>query len=235
MRRSAFLVGEGVDGSSELAVLDIFRSDFLKSFQYSQGDPGFQKALLYRVLNYYTNKAGGTLDIDMTLFDEIVRDFHMPGAHVAKLSTDDSGMVVRRKHTPEEAARQLKADLSDFRSIVTGDIYAAGRFDIPISEVCDETIRRDLYYQTEERAYRAQNDLHASYYREYILRGRDTGSEAFDAIFVSAADYLRDNESSELPFAHRLSNLIFEWNANHPGISFYPETPRAPLERLVTV
>lgn len=236
MHRSEVVFGEAARRSPVYAFLDTLRSDFLKSYPFSQGDPDLQLVLQVHLRSYYDEQAGGPVAVDTNLLNQIMTDLHMPfSSHLGTVEKDadgkdvkdENGEKVLRAYTPEEAEIQFEEDLMRFRTVMTkraGYEY----LDTSIACICSKMIARDIYFQTKRREYRA-SDPHSSYFREYILRRKRTGSDAFDAVFANTAAYVETTEPNDFPFFSALLNLEAEWLANHEGLVFFPEPRRIPL------
>lgn len=102
-------------------------------------------------------------------------------------------------------------------------------------------VNADTNYQSEKRPGRSirediisdsNNDPHASFVREYVLHGSESGHEAFDALFGELRDmaigFTTDKDAYKMDDPYEvltsdLSSLAALWESNHSGERFWDD------------
>src|SRR5581483_1481571 len=218
--------------------VETMRRDFLKAIRFGQGNQAVTIAFYGAVSSFYLEKSGRYPLTNAALFEafdaEFIPDsFHLPGAHVDYAYIDGSREVPL---TPEMVSEDFAAQIGVYRKALAGEEVSWHRRDLE-SWLCAELVDLDHRFQIKERRYRA-SDPHTSYFREYVLLQKATGSEAFHAIFGALSRYMQSEISPEV--SARLDALIPAWEHNHPAMLFYPpevgsSTLQVPLSNVVTV
>ncbi len=206
----------------ETQKLDLMKSlnrDFYLSFKFSQGKPRIQ-TLLFEGLGIFYKENLKSEDIDWITNseEELQKNLAVQLAPKTHYVIHDmfKNPEARGPILDSEAETEFKAE----SLIFVGILGSTDRFDTGLDDeaVCLQTIIRDQAYQIRHRKYQAP-DPHASYFREYILLQKPTGSEGFDSIFQSANDFVTNGEVST-DIRSGIKNLSEDWQSNHPGEQF---------------
>ena len=116
-------------------------------------------------------------------------------------------------------------------------------------EILTGMIKSDLAYQYKERPGRIASDFlpddrqdrHGSLVRRHLLMDNKVGNKTFDHLFAKMAPIVRQLEHLEetkpagtapddldsLSMEEAMQHLIFQWERNHPGERFFPQTQAA--------
>jgi hypothetical protein len=185
--------------------------DFLNTFKYSQGDPTLQTLLTTLVRDQYEHIDKGAREAiprALTIVSSRVGNFAVPGKH--KIIDDTFRW------------NEYNRAFDEFRKSLVKPDYMPSSLPVDRPErllyMADRIERRDRYFIAQGRPNRkTDGELYDSHLRTYILDGRDTYSDAFNAIFHDARQQL----VSVYPQTG-LDVLQEEWEHYHPEQEFYP-------------
>jgi hypothetical protein len=193
--------------------------DFFLSFQFSQGSKLTQNTLFILLNRYYQE------NVDQTVLDQTIGD---PNQLLSKFRT---------LNLPKSHSQKLGVSLEDKASAMSIEFEEEGVKFINIlcstkpdltlvtaADVCKSTIFNDVGYQNPSfpRSYRAV-DPHGSYFRDYILTDKSTGSDAYDSIFHQAFESYANGQLDNDGLTE-LKKLERMWNNNHEEQNFWLPT-----------
>ena len=217
-------VGEGVPDQkvqAELAASLIH--DFYLSFKFSQGDGLSQDWLISYLAYYYRSVA----DCDQTILDSILSNQQVAG-RVAKLRPP-------ARHSTERLSNRE----DEFRSVYDELRRVLSTTEQPVPTVSDlrhialEILNRDKKYVISDMGRPNPHehtgvDLHESFFREYIIMAKPTGSEAFDHMYLAIRSSLIGpvDDAGTLGITddtirERAMALAPQWELRHPGETFF--------------
>lgn len=120
-------------------------------------------------------------------------------------------------------SRGLKGPQNEFKNRLYGFLTVlkgppVGDYTDILRRIGAHTVDRDVRYQDAKR-YHSPEDVHKSYFREYILGLEPTGNESFDYLFgLVAATF--DSEWLARSGIVELDDLVDGWHASHPNDVF---------------
>lgn len=261
-------MSESKTPETELVRLTPFESavlrDYYHSFRHSQGDPRLQGMLMLYIVKHYDYKDVGNISDLKNKLDKFISEMSIPEEHTHILMDEETKQDVLLDHQ--------KAQYTDFgfqrswlRLIATlervfldrpnpqdVDLYGFYRELYnqslwPKSKLLLEIAARVLYvdgnYQIRERPNRkVGRDPHASFFRNYVIDGKLTGSPVYDKLYndvgklfeslgigeiTSLNELRRKGEEVGLSgyevtrIAEIYSDLQSSWEGRHEGQKFF--------------
>lgn len=191
--------------------------DLYLSFRYSQGEEATQR-IFFRHLNYFyrTSMDSGSI----ALLDTIVakktivnraEKLSIPGRH--------------KPRTNDDASRTFKVNAQRFRKRLLEQPVALDTYDLDI--VAMGIAYSDFTFQWAISPRQNPNgddghDPHYSYFRDYVLGLRPTGSEGFDSLFADIHSRLINEPPAFVRTLGQIAQLVPKWEETHEGEFFYP-------------
>lgn len=177
--------------------------DFYQSFRFSQGEPSNQRLMLQGIAEKYSpGLRAGLKDYSQALYARLV-SLEIPESHSSFDTDGPNAFEVETEtlmHTlvGEQQYPELERN----------------------SHIAEGMIATDTVYQRPDvgRVHRA-SDIHLSYFREYVLLAKPTGSRAFDGLFADINQQFLDGKCD--PFVYeRFDRLAADWEKAHPDEAF---------------
>lgn len=210
--------------------------DFYNSFRFSQGDANLQESIYKALGDFYSSQLlqeeRETVASILPALGQRALRLALPKAHLDK---DKTVTNEQRKNAADRGISPVaEAFRREWRSFSTWHLEMIDSSEASDFQLNPETVQkiavgianRDRIHQTKSRPGRAEDaDPHLSYFRDYIVFGKPTGSEAFDTIFAQAHGMITSPEENRVQYA--ALELAYKWEAAHPGQSFFTPTEQA--------
>jgi len=191
------------------------RRDFFLSFKFSQGESGFQGELLRSLVAYYQEQPMLTCE-ELNQIDCYPESLVLPRFHYRRNSGSTSPANVLGQENIHWALLLKAYGKAQRGNKCYGRSYPARKRGLLTS-----MIHRDTVYQASARPT-LPIDPHRSFFREYVLLDKETGSRAFDWLHDSLRDHVTAAEEPLINYT-RIHHLVSRWELAHPDQQFWPE------------
>jgi hypothetical protein len=190
---------------------DNLYNDFFLQFRYAQGYPFLTKKFFELLRAHQTAGIYGSLQQ------------HLPVV-LPELEQEALAVVTPRYHAGMSKAEQsndAQINWETYKTLLTskGAMPVDGsQYNKMLRGATDDMIVRDHYFQSHRRGNMPAPELHASFFRRYVLQGADPESPAFNEIFRRMPQ-----QCSDLIVQTSLRQLHRAWQPNHRGQTFYDQ------------
>ena len=196
----------------------VFNRDLFWSFYYSQGHEGIQHDLYAIAASIYRHNLSSEQQQNMlaAFASDLSVSNRLPAAHLPiEQSSGDVAATFTRLSQSFEATIHTRFARPPFHLVTK--LEQSGR------SIAEKTIERDQLYQRKERGM--NKDVHASYFRKFVLLSEPTKSPTYDAAFKMIRESWRkqlvmDPDYRNVSVLSELGLLRTAWNDNHPNEAF---------------
>lgn len=210
--------------------------DFRNSYRFSQGNPTLQHLLFTLVRDHYAQASPEIVEqipAALLAVSQNIGRFVLPSRHrqidSAKVTEDYNKMFTEFTSyltEPGYVSESEDARYYDRQANVMGSFPE--EHEVRIVMLLDKLSQQDPQFLDRGGKNRLSGRTmggdsiearYESYLRTYVIEGKDTFSDAYNAIFADARKVLLATHPDT-----GLEGLVDDWEAHHPGEAFYPES-----------